>query len=94
MLGFWQTIKIALRLPYAKISASFMILGPVSAFLIPVVIPDQSVSNFLLLVVVFLSSVAIERFCAYVRAVRTEDLRRNGKGPSGETPAKKRKKKR
>lgn len=77
MLGFWQTIKIVLRLPYAKFYATAMILGPASAFAIPKLIANEKVSMFLMMLVVFLSSVCIEQFCAYVRAVRMEDIKRN-----------------
>lgn len=78
MLGFWQTIKIALRLPYAKLHAAVMILGPIAAFTVPKLIEDKKTSTFLLMVIVFTSTMCIERFCAYVRAVRMEDMKRNG----------------
>ena len=94
MLSFWQTIQVALRLPHAKLSAAMMVIGPVLAFLIPVVIPEKRISNFLLMVIVFVTSIFIERFCAYVKAVRMEDMRRSGKETGYKAPAKKRTKKR
>jgi len=87
MLGFWQTIKIALRLPYAKLSAAIMVLGPIAAFLIPSRIPDRKISTFVLMIIVFTTSIFIERFCAYVKAVRMEDIRRHS-GKAGKKTSK------
>jgi len=78
MLGFWGTIKVALRLPYAKISAAIMILGPIAAFLVALYVPDQKTSSFLLLIIIFTTSIFIDRFGAYIKAVRLEDMKRNG----------------
>lgn len=77
MLGFWGTIKVALRLPYAKISAAIMVLGPVAAFLVAKFVKDQKLSSFLMLIIIFTTSIFIDRFGAYVKAVRMEDMKRN-----------------
>ena len=93
MLGFWQTIEIALRLPYAKFHAAVMVLGPIAALVVPKLIPDEKASMFALMVIVFTSSVCIERFCTYVKAVRMEDIKRNSAGGAGKAKKKSGKKK-
>lgn len=93
MLGFWETIGIALRLPYAKFHAAVMVLGPIAAFIVPKLIPNEDLSMFALMVIVFTSSVCIERFCTYVRAVRMEDIKRNSQNTAGKAKSKKGKKK-
>lgn len=89
MLGFWQTIEIALRLPHAKLHAAVMVLGPIAAFVVPKLIPDQRASTFALMVIVFTSSICIERFCTYVKAVRMEDIKRNSEKTAGKSQKKK-----
>lgn len=89
MLGFWQTIEIALRLPYAKFHAAVMVLGPIAAFVVPKLIPDDRASMFAMMVIVFTSSVCIERFCTYVKAVRMEDIKRNSENNAGKAQNKK-----
>lgn len=85
MLGFWGTIKIALRLPHAKLYAAVMVLGSVAAFTAPKLISNQKIAMFAMMLILFISSVCIEQFCAYIRAVRMEDIKRN----SGKTKGKK-----
>ena len=78
MMNFWQTMKVALRLPYAKISFAMMILGPMAAFGASAFIEDKKTVAFVMMVIVFITSMFAERFCNYVKAVRMEDMKRNG----------------
>ncbi len=78
MMNFWQTMKVALRLPYAKPSFAMMILGPIAAFSAAALIEDKRVMAFVMMIIVFITSMFAERFCNYVKAVRMEDMKRNG----------------
>lgn len=78
MMNFWQTMKVALRLPYAKTSLAMMILGPMAAFAASAFIEDKKTVSFVMMVIVFVTTMFAERFCSYVKAVRMEDMKRNG----------------
>ncbi len=89
MLNFWQTIEIALRLPYAKLHAAVMVLGPIAAFIVPKFIPNERASMFAMMIIVFTTSICVERFCTYIKAVRMEDMQRNSEKKSGKQQKKK-----
>ncbi len=92
MMGFRETVKVALRLPHAKCSAAVTVLGPIAAFLVAALIPDRRMAGFLMMGIIFVTSIFVERFCTYIKAVRMEDMRRNGQAAGSGRGKRKRKK--
>lgn len=78
MLSVGETLKIALRLPYAKFYAAGAVLGPIAAILVAWLVESKTLSTALLMVIVFPTTILVDRFGACIRAVRAEDLKRNG----------------
>ncbi len=78
MLSFWEVLKKALSYKDAAVSAAVALGGWVSSAILPKVIVDKSLLNFLLLGICFISFIMIERVSAYVKAIRMQDLENHG----------------
>ncbi len=78
MLSFWEVIKKALSFREAKISAIIMLFGCLAAVVLPKIIKNKSVLDFIIFGVCFVTFIMIERFSAYIKAIRMQDLEEHG----------------